>query len=172
MSSLKIDISALLSGAVSEVKISDEIEPLSLERVGEPIVFKGPVRTEFTLIRTGRDVDVTGTIKTEVSLACSRCLRESSFLLDTEVDETYYGTESFTDENDFRIIHDEIDLFPMVNETINLSLPFQPLCRKDCKGLCSSCGQDLNEAECGCPREKTGSGFAVLKDLFELKKDE
>ena len=34
---------------------------------------------------------------------------------------------------------------PMIRDTLVESLPLQPLCRPDCRGLCSQCGADLNE---------------------------
>jgi uncharacterized protein len=46
----------------------------------------------------------------------------------------------------------EIDLDPFVREQLLLALPAYPLCREGCKGLCPACGQNRNEAECGCDR--------------------
>ncbi len=42
-----------------------------------------------------------------------------------------------------------IDLDPIVREQVLLALPVAVLCREDCKGLCTQCGQDLNEKDCG-----------------------
>jgi uncharacterized protein len=40
---------------------------------------------------------------------------------------------------------------PVVVEQLHLGIPMKPLCRDDCKGLCGSCGADLNEGPCSCP---------------------
>ncbi|NEG55088.1 YceD family protein [Bifidobacterium platyrrhinorum] len=37
------------------------------------------------------------------------------------------------------------DLEALLRDTLVEELPLQPLCREDCKGLCSQCGVDLNE---------------------------
>ena len=37
------------------------------------------------------------------------------------------------------------DIEAMIRDTLVESLPLQPLCRPDCRGLCSQCGADLNE---------------------------
>ena len=37
------------------------------------------------------------------------------------------------------------DIEAMIRDTLVESLPLQPLCKPDCKGLCSQCGIDLNE---------------------------
>ncbi|MFZ5445566.1 MAG: YceD family protein [Myxococcota bacterium] len=59
-----------------------------------------------------------------------------------------------------------IDLDPIVREQVLLALPVTVVCRDDCKGLCSTCGQDLNEKDCGHGREKeVDVRLAKLKDI-------
>jgi uncharacterized protein len=38
---------------------------------------------------------------------------------------------------------DLIDFEPVVRDAVVLSLPLSPLCRDDCPGLCSVCGERL-----------------------------
>ena len=40
--------------------------------------------------------------------------------------------------------HHELDLQEVVREAISLAEPIAPLCRPDCRGLCLTCGADLN----------------------------
>ena len=40
--------------------------------------------------------------------------------------------------------HHELDLSEPVREAISLAEPIRPLCRPDCRGLCATCGADLN----------------------------
>lgn len=47
-----------------------------------------------------------------------------------------------------------IDLDPIVREQVLLALPVTVLCREDCKGLCPTCGQDLNDKDCGHSEKK------------------
>lgn len=54
---------------------------------------------------------------------------------------------------------------PIVIEQIHLGIPMKPLCREDCKGLCGTCGGDLNEGPCGC----TPAGDARLAKLAALR---
>lgn len=59
-----------------------------------------------------------------------------------------------------------IDLDPVVREQVLLALPVSVLCRDDCKGLCSTCGQDLNERDCGHGKVKeVDVRLAKLKDI-------
>jgi uncharacterized protein len=57
----------------------------------------------------------------------------------------------------------EIDLDPILREQVVLALPGYPLCRDGCKGLCSSCGANLNERECGCERRVPDPRWAGLE---------
>lgn len=59
----------------------------------------------------------------------------------------------------------EIDLSGIVREQILLSLPMDWVCKEECKGLCTVCGQDLNVGECGCERRVIDPRWAVLKDM-------
>jgi uncharacterized protein len=59
-----------------------------------------------------------------------------------------------------------IDLDPIVREQVLLALPVTVLCREDCKGLCPTCGQDLNEKDCGHSETKAiDVRLAKLKDI-------
>ena len=58
-----------------------------------------------------------------------------------------------------------IDLDPIVREQVLLALPMHAACREDCRGLCGMCGQNLNEAACGCESRRVDPRLAVLKDI-------
>ncbi len=59
-----------------------------------------------------------------------------------------------------------IDLDPVVREQVLLALPVSVVCREDCRGLCPTCGQNLNEQDCGHGRAKeVDVRLAKLKDI-------
>lgn len=59
----------------------------------------------------------------------------------------------------------EIGLSALLWEELLLALPFKPLCKQDCKGLCPDCGKDLNEGSCQCTKEEGDPRMAVLRGL-------
>jgi uncharacterized protein len=61
--------------------------------------------------------------------------------------------------------NDYVDLSEVLTEHLQLQVPFQPLCREDCKGMCSQCGADLNTGRCACAKLAASKPFSVLKDL-------
>ena len=62
---------------------------------------------------------------------------------------------------------DTVDLTDLLVQDIISSLPIQPLCSEDCKGLCQECGANLNRETCDCDKEQVNERFAALKDLFK-----
>lgn len=91
-----------------------------------------PVEYELTVDRQSESLLVTGTLRTHVDCECSRCLK--SFVLSLQVDEfsvlsPLEGEEALSVDGDFA------DLTPAVREDILLSLPTNPLCGPDCRGL-------------------------------------
>ncbi len=65
---------------------------------------------------------------------------------------------------------EEIDIWPILKEILFLSLPIKTVCKKNCRGLCPNCGQDLNAGDCDCFVATGHPGMAVLKQLKDKLK--
>jgi uncharacterized protein len=61
----------------------------------------------------------------------------------------------------------EIDLADKVREALLLDLPIRLLCREDCRGLCPSCGANLNAGDCGCDAA-ADPRWSALRDLKKM----
>ena len=70
-----------------------------------------------------------------------RCLTGIADEVEVDVQElfTYPGSEA-TDEEASHLDGELIDLEPVLRDAMVLELPFQPVCRPDCLGLCPDCG--------------------------------
>ncbi len=80
---------------------------------------------------------------------CRRCALPLGGSMEVAVRDRF--VEGASDEDEAYPLEGEIlDLFDLVRDALVLELPIAPLCREDCKGLCVSCGADLNEGACGC----------------------
>ena len=53
------------------------------------------------------------------------------------------GAAGEEDDETSRLEGDLLDLEPLLRDAVVLALPFQPLCREDCPGLCAECGARL-----------------------------
>lgn len=99
--------------------------------------------------RTPQGLLVQGKFQAEVNSECVRCLVEFKQPLDVDFSELYAFTPRSVTESGLILPEDaHIDLEPLVREYMLIEIPISPLCREDCKGLCSICGEDLNEVTC------------------------
>lgn len=94
-----------------------------------------------------------GSIEGDVALACSRCLGNTEAHVSNEAHLIFAeaGTEGVEDDPDVFLLDDrssELDLRPAVREQWLLNVPGYALCRDDCKGLCPTCGAELNLGPC------------------------
>ncbi|HET6915863.1 MAG TPA: DUF177 domain-containing protein [Acidimicrobiales bacterium] len=71
------------------------------------------------------------------------------------------------DEETYPLKGELLDLQPLVRDALLLDLPLAPLCREDCKGLCPTCGADLNDGPCSCARAPADPRWAALDLLKE-----
>jgi len=135
-----------------------------------------PVEGEVTLIRTPRSILAEGSFRTEVTLACSRCLEAFTRPLLLEIKEEYSPTVDVNtglllppsgESGAFTINANHIlDLTEALRQYGVMALPMKPLCREDCAGICPDCGCDLNLEQCDCRRQKDPrrSELASLRD--------
>jgi uncharacterized protein len=127
---------------------------------------------------------ILGTFEVEgsLSLDCSRCLDtfattvKSRFLLEFEKLEENHNPRNAPDPEDAGLnvvvfSGDEIEFGDEIRQEMELLVPFAPLCREDCRGLCQACGARLNEVDCGCARPVKDNPFQALKSLFKDNKE-
>jgi uncharacterized protein len=89
---------------------------------------------------------VSGQVRGPLQGQCVRCLEDLESEIEVDLQELFvYPERSEQDDDDeLREIVDEyIDLEPALRDAVVLALPFQPVCRPDCPGLCPQCGQRL-----------------------------
>lgn len=115
-----------------------------------------------------------GKVYAKLNVNCDVCLKPFDIELNFDVDEIFVRSDEITDENDDYWLFSEksIDFNPMILSCILLNIPMRTVCSDNCKGLCSICGHNLNEGECGCERTYINPNFEKLKALFEENEEE
>ena len=91
----------------------------------------------------------------EVDLECTRCLETFHTVLNSHFEELFYfhylreneEAEQFLPESGY------MDLQDLVREYLVMEIPYAPVCKEDCKGLCPICGKNLNLGPCDHPEE-------------------
>ena len=132
-----------------------------------------------TAERAGGEIRINGSLKTTVEMMCSRCLEPARPDINKSFDLFFRQRDELMFDEDQEIALTERDtqtafftgtqlaIGEILREQVLLALPMKVLCRVDCKGLCPTCGINLNSGTCNCPAEK----FSPHMDtLLELKK--
>lgn len=87
---------------------------------------------------------VTGTARMRFQGECVRCLDPLDLERSVDLQELFfYPDQAVDDDEALRLEGDAFDLEPVVRDAVVLGLPFQPVCRDDCPGLCPECGVRL-----------------------------
>lgn len=138
--------------------------------------FNGPVKGTVSAVREYDHLRMSGSVGIPVELTCSRCLVsyetaiESAFTIffrkgSTSAD-LMEEEEVELDEQDLISAFysgDEIDIAHEIEEQIVMDIPLKPLCSETCKGLCSTCGTDLNRGSCSCEHDDFNNKFSALR---------
>jgi uncharacterized protein len=138
---------------------------LGLDVIGVPE--GAPLDLELRLESVTEGVLVTGTVAAPLTGQCARCLDPVSDDLVVDVQELFAYADSTTDattEQDevYRIEGELLDVEPVVRDAVVLALPWTPLCRPDCAGLCPECGLRLDDLPADHSHETIDPRWAAL----------
>ena len=114
---------------------------------------------------------VTGSVVVDVHGECSLCLDPIDYEMSANIQELFVfekapagGPEDEVDEQ-YAVEDDSIDLEPALRDAVILQLPFQPVCRDTCQGLCADCGARL-EDDPGHHHEVLDPRWSALQGLL------
>lgn len=148
------------------VRVAEAPADLGIEVIGVPP--GSPVDLDLRLESVVEGVLVTGTAKVRLRGICARCLEEIASTEEVDIQELYcYPGKELDDAEAMRIEGELIDLEPVLRDAVVLELPFMPLCRPDCAGLCPECGTNLNadpEHDHAEPVDPRWAGLAGLTE--------
>lgn len=133
--------------------------------------FTEPLEAHGRVTNSAGLLELSGTLRANMRCVCDRCGK--SFLREKHLEVRVPLAADVEDEG-------EGDVFPLDGNGIDVTEVFQTcfildaesktLCRPDCKGLCPTCGKDLNEGPCGCGKQ-TDPRFAVLEQLLDKPRE-
>lgn len=130
--------------------------------------FKSPVTVTATASNRASLVTLALNCRFDYQRSCDRCGEQCTVeqnmnfahkLAQTLVDE---GNDDYIETPDFTVELDEV-----VITDILLNLPQKNLCKEDCKGLCPTCGVNLNTGSCACSGKTVDPRLEILKQLMD-----
>jgi uncharacterized protein len=164
-------ILSLMAVSRGAARIEEGIAPDDPLWEGSEIVLLDPLRVDLRAQSVGEGVLVRGRIRTRLEQDCRRCLKPVAVGVDDEVTLLY---EPLTGEDEDELggevyplpaRGDELDLRPALREQLLLRVPRFAVCVESCRGLCPTCGANLNESTCECVPEADSGPWAELKKL-------
>jgi len=168
---IQINVSQLMRasiGTIRNYKIDEMVDIAGCDR---------PTKGEVTLLRTDKGILVKGVLNTDIELTCGRCLNVFNYPITLKIEEVFYPTIDTTtgtslpepeDPDSFTINERNIlDLTEAIRQYALMAIPMKPLCHEDCAGLCPTCGANLNQSPCDCPRPADPRWSELIKLAFD-----
>ncbi len=162
-----IDVRELVGqpGASRHAHIEGTLEDLGTEVATVPD--DAPIHGELLLESVVEGVLVSGELRGRFHLRCARCLDEFDAPFDLTVTEMFVP-EPDEEADDYALDPEGfIEPEQMVRDAVGVELPFSPLCRPDCQGLCPVCGGNRNLGECPNDHPSVDPRWAALEVLLE-----
>jgi uncharacterized protein len=140
------DILAESVGYSRAYKVSGERPSL------EEVKLTHDIEGEITVSRLDDSLLVRGQVQTEIELECHRCLRTFTRPVKINVAQEYADTPG---DDQMPIEDNAIDIAPLIEQEIVLSLPIKVLCKPDCPGMEDMAGKYTISETKGIKRGRT-----------------
>ncbi len=137
--------------------------------------FSGPIQIRLHLTRAGKTVLMRSRVEARVEWICARCLTSFSRTLTSEFKTSLKPRPDSLLPEEIELKREdletefyegeEIDVAPLVQDQILLTLPAKAICQEECRGLCPKCGQNLNRGTCQCSGKVIDPRFESLKNF-------
>ncbi len=177
---MKLDLRPLLAGdrlLEFEYELIPDIDSEDTASFLHGVSFPSPMKVKGDITNTAGYMKMRVSASLLYSAKCARCLTDvnGSFTLDLEKTVAPREVLSDLDEDrldDYAIIDDGfLDIDSQLTEELEVEFPYRFLCREDCRGLCSKCGKNLNEGDCGCNHKEIDPRMAPLQKLLDQMKN-
>jgi uncharacterized protein len=128
---------------ISATKGLDIEQTIPKEGIGlsdEEIDLRSPIEVKAHVEREGDHITAETVITADFGFFCARCL------------ETMHQvqTRNYHFEFEFDPTVENLDLGEEIRQELIMDVPARVLCKKDCNGICPTCGANLNEEKCKC----------------------
>ena len=163
-----LDVSQLIQndGAIKDLDFSLKLDDTFFN--GQDIVFETPFYLKGAVKNIAGVLYLNLVANVSFKTQCARCLDSVSVHHSFEVSEVFSKTELNDTDDDVTVLESgNIDLSEIVDRAFVGSIPINYLCSEDCKGLCPTCGINLNNDGCLCADEYTDPRLAALKEFLK-----
>ena len=167
---MTINISEILSNpsVIKTFTVEPSFDVLKLKRNSYPVAYKEPF--VLKVVKDDEKIRLMASTVIDLFIPCDRCLEDVRNHFNIDIDcFVIPNKESDGLEDDEQSFMDGciLDVDKLISNEIVVALPTKVLCKEDCKGLCTICGSNLNQGDCGCDRHAADPRMAAIQDIFK-----
>ena len=165
---MTIEVSSILKEIGGRIEIDDFVSMPDTEFLGE-YHFEEPLHVSGSVSNNGKSLILRAEAEGHMTTSCARCMKEITVPVRFFIDENLAREdEDIPEEEDVILFSDTaVNIDGIVLDNFLMSTDGKYLCKEDCKGLCPTCGKDLNEGECGCGKENIDPRWSQLLDIMK-----
>jgi uncharacterized protein len=170
-----IDLSSILKDIGGAIDVCGKAELEDTDFLGEEFVFPDGLTINGKITNNTKSLHLTADVSGKVKVHCARCMEEIEEPVSFKISEFLVSEEQATDSDDDDAVvfsDDKIDIDELIINNFLLNSSGKYLCSEDCKGLCPSCGKNLNHGECNCSDDSIDPRWAALAEIIKNSKTE
>ena len=156
-----------------DTAVSVEMNEFSSALGNMPVLQKSPAHIVVKHVKN-KELTVEGTCEIVLEMQCDRCLTPVPVTFNLEfANHVDLDDKNQTDEVDEKDYIDgyKLDVDKLLYNEMLVGWPMKILCDEDCKGICNTCGQNLNKGTCNCEDTSLDPRMSVIRDVFKNFKE-
>ena len=162
---MRLDLREIIEVPGGSVPFETE---LATERLSFPSVkaYKARPHASGRVYNEAGILHLEGLLTADMICICDRCGAEFESVKELPLDAVIVERESEDFPEFFALDGNELDVDELLETCLILDMETKFLRKEDCKGLCDTCGANLNLGPCGC-RKPRDPRFAALEQLLD-----
>ena len=164
--------------AIQKIRLRQSYAPGAVDYKTTDFRQVDPLEVRATAELLDDQIRISGELHTRLEMVCARCLEPVQEEISRDFDLFYRPLQPVNPDEEVRLKNQDTEiafyegegmfLTDVLAEQVLLAIPIKVICRSDCRGLCPSCGANLNADECRCEKHATD---ARLTPLARLKQE-
>lgn len=168
---MKINLTQLISGRTDIIELDFEYALNDCDFSQKyDIIEMTPLHFLGKVYRKDEEYYIDADFASVMIFRCNRCLSSFKKTVRGNLSSSILTNPNLDEEDediDLKVEGNILDLSSIIDEAIILAMPMKIICDEECKGLCTTCGEDLNKKICNCSKEKIDPRLAKLKEFFK-----
>ena len=154
-----------LGDGIHQYEFDEAVSELGLEKP-----FFGNFKLDAELNKTRNQVILKAGLTLNADFECDRCGSQYHSVIKTDFQMVYLFGRVPEEGEELNVVYlpheaDKINLKNEVKDYAILAVPMKKLCSEDCKGICPTCGKDLNKGNCNCSEKEDDTRWLPLQEL-------